>query len=242
MAESGDLCPTFVVANKSLHADTWPTILRSYRCTGANASKCAIWQAARATTAHPSFFKPIHIDIPPPGEVFVDGGYMYNNPSELVLREARKIWPTIKRFSLVSIGAGRQKSVNFVERSPSGITGKSIMSHWWRLDSESTNNLPIFSAIKNIGEACERLTMNSEMVHQRVLDVATSNDPDRRFSYHRLNVEQGMDAIGFEEYDKFLEIAAHSTAYLNEGEGESRKNKCVHDLLNPRAVECMYPH
>src|SRR5262245_12399264 len=54
-----ETCPTFVVATPALHADGQPSVLRSYGCRGANADKCAIWEAARATSAAPSFFKQI---------------------------------------------------------------------------------------------------------------------------------------------------------------------------------------
>ena len=102
---------TFVVATKAVHADGVPTVFRSYKGNGVRPSRCKIWQAARATSAAPSYFREMFIDDPPPGMDFMDGGLLHNNPSSIALQEARCIWPTIKHFGLVSIGTGRPKSV-----------------------------------------------------------------------------------------------------------------------------------
>ena len=111
MREAGSLepdpCPTFVVVTSAANADGPPVLFRSYECKGFNANKCAIWQAARCTSAAPSFFRSMFVDIPAPGGLYVDGSLRYNNSSQLTLDEARRIWPTVKRFCLVSIGRGR---------------------------------------------------------------------------------------------------------------------------------------
>ena len=50
-----------------------------------------IWEAARATSAAPTYFKPFaHV---PSGKIFLDGGLFHNNPIEVALREARLLWP-----------------------------------------------------------------------------------------------------------------------------------------------------
>jgi Patatin-like phospholipase len=92
-------CPTFVVAKKALHVDAPPTIFRTYGGEGVSPSKLTLWEAVRTTSAAPSFFKLMFIDIPRPGMTYVDGGLGYNNPSHVALDEARRIWPTSKYFS-----------------------------------------------------------------------------------------------------------------------------------------------
>lgn len=124
------VCPTFVVAKKAVVTDGPPTMFRSYSGEGAGPSKCAIWQAARATSAAPSFFKEIVIANPPPGVVYVDGGLLYNNPSELALEEAKRIWPARRHFCLVSIGTGRQRAVRVIDTSSDDIkTHNSFFDH-----------------------------------------------------------------------------------------------------------------
>jgi predicted acylesterase/phospholipase RssA len=46
-----------------------------------NANKCEIWQAARCTSAAPSFFRTMFVDVPAPGSWYIDGGLCHNNPS-----------------------------------------------------------------------------------------------------------------------------------------------------------------
>ena len=107
-------CPIFVVATSAANAEGPPVLFRSYGCEGSNANKCAIWQAARCTSAAPSFFRSMFVDVPAPGGWYVDGGLRHNNPSQLVLDEAARIWPSVKRFCLVSIGTGRQRYRVFI--------------------------------------------------------------------------------------------------------------------------------
>jgi predicted acylesterase/phospholipase RssA len=66
-----------------------------------------VWQAARATSAAPTYFPEFHDKAS--GLVFWDGGLYNNNPSEIALSESRRIWtdttydhPDI----LLSVGCG----------------------------------------------------------------------------------------------------------------------------------------
>jgi len=65
----------------------------------------------------PSFFKEMYIDNPRPGVAYVDGGLGHNNPSQVALDEAERIWQTSKNFCLVSIGTGRQRAVKITGTS-----------------------------------------------------------------------------------------------------------------------------
>jgi hypothetical protein len=113
--QSTPSCPTFVTATRGLHADGPPVLFRSFKCRGHNADECSIWQAAQATIASPTSFKSMFIQIPPLlGYSFIDGGIGKNNPSELALLEASRIFPKVMRFCLVSIGTGRQHSVRLM--------------------------------------------------------------------------------------------------------------------------------
>ena len=82
--------------------------LRSYT-TEASVDEidCAIWEAARATSAASSFFS--HIDIE--GQRFTDGATECNNPIEHLLEEAVDIWPGAQNrlACIVSIGTGKPK-------------------------------------------------------------------------------------------------------------------------------------
>jgi patatin-like phospholipase/acyl hydrolase len=58
-------CRVFVVAATRAHADAAPKLFRSYSTKQQMADRCAIWEAARATTAAPTFFDPMAIGDPP---------------------------------------------------------------------------------------------------------------------------------------------------------------------------------
>jgi patatin-like phospholipase/acyl hydrolase len=69
-----------------------PVLLRTYQSHEAQLS-CEVWEAARATSAAPIFFKHIEMGNSQP---FIDGGLGCNNPSKLVLDEAKQYFPLVK--------------------------------------------------------------------------------------------------------------------------------------------------
>ena len=104
-------CPVIVVATEGQDAGGPVKLFRSY---GFYKDPCPIWQAARATSAAPSYFPPALVEVLDPGGWYIDGGLRRNNPSEAALNEARKYWKTVRRFCIVSIGTGVQKTVDFI--------------------------------------------------------------------------------------------------------------------------------
>lgn len=240
--KSTDIVPTFVVATKALHADAPATVFRSYQCEDHDASECAIWKAARATSAAPTFFKPIQIER----GVFVDGGLAHNNPGELALIEAQKIWKTVNRFCLVSVGTGRLATIRAVnpdfgssesaDHGPSKRSKRGILYSVAAATSKAMNAPKGSSTLMEMAKICMRLSTDSEHVHWRLQARYESQSAEQRFRYHRLNVERGMEDIGLQEYKKINEIAMHTAAYLDERAG--LKNACVQDLMNPAALEC----
>jgi predicted acylesterase/phospholipase RssA len=116
-------CRTFVVARMKDNMDAYPTLFRSYECEYYMPSTCPIWQAARATSAAPTFFEPMRIEHSGVGIGYVDGGLGSNNPSELARDEAERIWNQITSCCLVSIGTGLQSAIQFdVEKLETDVT------------------------------------------------------------------------------------------------------------------------
>jgi len=239
-------CRTFVVAKKAANADGPPTVFRSYPGEGVRPSKCAIWQAARATSAAPSFFKEMYINNPRPGVAYIDGGLGHNNPSQVALDEAERVWPTNKHFCLVSIGTGRQRAVKITGTSkPDDDIDiqrslfqhiKSFVPHivsfvpGWK----TVNNFPpgVLALIK-MANVLSSLATNSEEVHQRLQRTSRATDINKQFPYFRFNVERDVGDIGLEDWKKAGDMAAHTATYLEEQEAEERKTKCVMCLINP---------
>jgi predicted acylesterase/phospholipase RssA len=250
------VCPTYVVATSARNADGPAVLFRSYQCQGFNANKCAIWQAARCTSAAPSFFRPMFVDVPAPGGWYVDGGVRFNNPSELALAEAGRIWTRVKPFCLVSVGTGRQKNVEFmaIENSNSsipeieGTSKRSISTILSKIPGaqmfKNVKNAPAgLAKLKKIAIACVEMSTSSEPVHDKIVGLANSRDPYIRagLRYHRFNVERGMDGIGLEEWKARVRMGELTARYLAEEEGRLKKEACVQDLLKPSVVECKDP-
>lgn len=61
-----------------------------------------IWEAARATSAAPTYFAPYYRGP----HILIDGGLYMNNPSLVAYRRARELWPN-EEYEIVSIGTGR---------------------------------------------------------------------------------------------------------------------------------------
>jgi len=109
-----ELCPVFVLSTRG--KDAGP--IKLFRSYGFYRDECPIWQAARATTAAPTYFPPAWVTVPFPPEWYVDGGVTQNNPSPFALKEGKELWKT-KRCLLVSVGTGIQKRVDLVSEKES---------------------------------------------------------------------------------------------------------------------------
>ncbi|RPA84531.1 hypothetical protein BJ508DRAFT_323445 [Ascobolus immersus RN42] len=72
------------------------------------ASRLKVWEAARATSAAPTYFTPFHHK--PSGQILQDGALRYNNPVEVAFAEGQKLLPGPCSNSLpdllLSIGTG----------------------------------------------------------------------------------------------------------------------------------------
>jgi len=68
--------------------------------------------ALRATTAAPTFFKPLlSFD-----ELYVDGGILASNPTSVAVHEARSVYPDIPVELIVSVGTGRFEEIKVPPR------------------------------------------------------------------------------------------------------------------------------
>lgn len=244
-------CPVFVVATEAQNAGAPTKLFRSY---GFYRDECPIWQAARATSAAPTYFKPAFVDVPEPGGWYIDGGLKCNNPSAVALEEARNCWETVRRFCVVSIGTGRQRTVNFIENSiakPLGAsTGlrKMIDAAGERLSkiipgatnaSKISKIGPSILTLKAFAQELVTLSTNADDTHEEMLKIANSRDRQIHFSYYRFNIQRGMDTIGLEEWTKKSQIGALTRGYLQEKETQMAMAACVDNLVEPATVECM---
>lgn len=244
-ANSPPYCPTFVVAKTIVQVDGPPTLFRSYAGRNARASICPVWQAARATTATPSFFKEMFIDNPRPGIKYIDGGLGHNNPAEIALIEAGRLWTTAKAFCLVSIGTGRQKAVTMDrvdqlqpdEQWSLFDKMKEFHSMTMLPEWKTATELPIgVRSVINMAHALSKLAFNSEGVNDRLQRTSCSTDLTKRFPYYRFNPDRDLGDIGFGDWkeEKWQHIAAYTKQYLDEHDGETKLSDCVRALIKSR--------
>ena len=181
-----------------------PVLLRTYQSRELPFD-CKIWEAARATSATPALFKRIQIGRDQP---FVDGGLGHNNPSRLLLDEAKGLFGDRHIGCLVSIGTGQAEVVSI--KNP-GVFQRII-------------SLDVVDVLKAIATDCEA-------THETVLGLFG----DSRNTYFRLNVEQGMQNIELSDLEKISKVEAHTMQYMKRKEVDEKLALVVDAIRAPRS-------
>jgi predicted acylesterase/phospholipase RssA len=145
-----------------------------------SSSECTIWQAVRATSAAATFFDPIEIGR----QQFVDGAIGLNNPVEVVLDEAKSIWPdAIPRIQcIVSIGTGVPDLKDFGDN------------------------------LKEVVDTLRAISTETEKTERRFFNYHKLIGIDGR--YFRYNVQQGLGEVGLDEHEKLDKVEAATEYYL----------------------------
>ncbi|KFZ24198.1 hypothetical protein V502_01323, partial [Pseudogymnoascus sp. VKM F-4520 (FW-2644)] len=182
----------FVCAMAAEHMKK-PYHLKTYKVSGEIQYDCEIWEAARATTAAPTYFKAVSIKWPNgSSNRFVDAGLGFNNPTEEVIEEAETIFGTSTPLRvLVSLGCGVKTSIRY--DAPSAID----------------RFLPVnaIKTVQAIATDCEKTSQNLERYFKHHKNV-----------YFRFNIPEIGD-IGLSEVDKSTldRISASTKAYFDVG-------------------------
>ncbi|KAF8961379.1 hypothetical protein BDZ97DRAFT_1208591 [Flammula alnicola] len=197
------VCRTFV-CTKNAHNANIPVLFRTYQSRETHVD-CKIWEAARATSAAPTFFKRIEIGREQP---FIDGGLGHNNPSRVVLEEANALFGTRQIGCLVSIGTGQADIISI--KKP-GLFQQIIPT--------------------DVIDALKAIALDCEATHEEMLGRFT-NSPN---TYFRLNVEKGMQGIQLSEWEKLSNVEAHTTQYMKKKEVIEKLALLVNVIRVPRA-------
>jgi Patatin-like phospholipase len=210
-------CKTFVVATRT-RASGSAVRMRTYSTMSHDPFPARIWEAARATSAAPTFFDPIVID----DVTYGDGGTGWNNPAEEAIAEAYDIWPTRRIGCFVSLGTGLESALQLDDeaRSVPGLVNKVL-----------SVTLPNVAFTAAVAEYCVQCLTSCERIHRRI-----NENPERLGlgqNYFRLNVPQGMSKIGLEEWRKLGDMIALTKDYMDSGEMRRMKLRIAFLLLNP---------
>ncbi|KAJ7367477.1 hypothetical protein DFH08DRAFT_927988 [Mycena albidolilacea] len=172
------VCTTTVV-NMSL-----PVLLRTYNTPDYPATDCTIWQAGRATSAVPTFFKQIQIGRPGLEEAFLDGGMGHNNPTAALLLEAKVLFPDKQIACIISLGTGQPHTINIPKPS---------LLNWF---------IPL-----DVVKAIQKIATDYEKEHQ---SLAHRFDGVAKL-YFLFNVERGMQDIQLNQWEG---VAANTRQYI----------------------------
>jgi len=213
--DRSDPCRTFVVTVRHEVVDGPAVLLRSYSIDGTEI-QCSIVQAARATTAAPTFFVPASIGL----NMYIDGGIGYNNPAEQAILEANRIWPSRPIGCLLSLGTGKNIP----------ISGESEPSHVVRIFASR------IAEKLTVAEYCTKLATGCQAVHLHLLEnnqLAKGKFKDR---YYRFNVEYGAVGIELDEWKKLSALSARTDAYLADPSESRRLVDCAKLLRSDEEI------
>lgn len=180
------------------------SLIRSYEAFGQAPTPCTIVEAARATTAAPTFFKRAVITVQGVNRTYMDGGLAQNNPCDVVLQEASRLFPGRKLACVVSLGTGKLPTIHIPKR---GFIQRLI---------------PV-----EVARAMAGIATDTEQTHQ---------DLQRRFKsrpdvYFRFNVDEGMQGVRLDEWDKLDEVASHTEKYLDSEDVRPKLERVVKSLV-----------
>ncbi|RDB25621.1 Calcium-independent phospholipase A2-gamma [Hypsizygus marmoreus] len=198
-------CKVFVVSGQSqdlshTSAEQFRTYATKFPDTFAN---CAIWQAARATSAAPMYLPAITIN----GVEFVDGGLRFNNPSILLMGEVNAVFGVARHIGcFLTIGTGMQPKIKF--------------------DEQASNPLEVAQYLKTLAEAAIKVATDCETTHHLMRGLFYGRDD----VYWRFNagVRAGDDwapMIALDDYEDMSKLVVLTETYLG---GEiHRIEQCV---------------
>jgi uncharacterized protein len=88
-----------------------PFFFKSHRIASDPSYNWPVAQIARATSAAPTFFPPLHLSRPQESQNYAlaDGGVFVSNPSMAAYSESRSLYPNVTNIVVVSVGTGDRK-------------------------------------------------------------------------------------------------------------------------------------
>ena len=155
---------------KNLHKSATPEE-RSFDRNPALAHDIPIWKVARATSAAPTYFKPMKID----GLEYLDGGFGANNPCVEIYDEVRKMNNNSDKCASIVLSVGTGKNKKMTRFSGTGLSryfNYMNFARKWASESEHTHE---------------------DMIKKR-------DHSQHKFHYVRLNVESGLDVMKLDEW------------------------------------------
>ena len=181
-----------------------PRLFRSYRVRTNASANCEIWEAARATTAAPTFFERIYIsDGGQAAEEYIDGGIRCNNPVQEVMDEAKNVFGDKRRIGcIVSIGTGDPGVIGLAK--PGTLQNLVVPTQ-------------LIDVLVNIATDCN---LTADRLARRFVS--------RMGVYFRFNVTHGAGQIALYEWEKMGEVSTHTKSYM----ADSLVSTAIDEVVN----------
>lgn len=175
--------------------------LRSYDLPHEPNIRATICQAALATSAATTFFDAVRIG----DRTFADGGLGANNPVDEVEGEASNIW---------CLETGDLKPlVKCFLSIGTGNPGKKAFDD---------------SLVRFLGQTVVDIATETENTEKKFIARWAKHFDENR--YFRFNVDQGLQSIGLDEYNKKGAMEAATGGYLTHTAQKFRLRDCVQNL------------
>ncbi|KAF2152861.1 FabD/lysophospholipase-like protein [Myriangium duriaei CBS 260.36] len=157
-----------------------------------------VWEAARATSAAPTYFDPIAIGLY--GELFVDGGLGNNNPVNCMWTEAQRA------FALSSTIPSDLQMTQMRDRVTCLL---SIGTGRARVTGVHDSCLKFVETLTAMLTDSHRIAMGFQQDRGRELNSTSTA------KYFRFDVDSGLDDVGLEEKQRRALIAGATRDYLS---------------------------
>ncbi|KAF2726695.1 phospholipase [Polyplosphaeria fusca] len=178
--------------------------IRSYASSRSDPNVApTVCQAALATSAATQFFDPVTIGA----RTYVDGALGANNPLDEIEGEASDIWYPDTGISDL------QAQVSCFISIGTGVPGKKPLQD---------------NAVKFAKETLVRLATETEKTANRFASRWRKQLLDKK--YYRFNVQQGLQDVGLQEFEKEGIIESTTEEYLSEQDVKFRVADCVRSL------------
>ncbi|ROW01599.1 hypothetical protein VSDG_02235 [Cytospora chrysosperma] len=182
--------------------------LRTYDVEGDRFPKCKVYEAARATTAASTYFKPMILkDNQGMEQEFVDAALGRNNPINVLPEEAISLFGTQRRLGcVVSLGTGSRKA-ELVQARAVREMGKQIVS---------------------LLKVMKEFTTDTRRDHEQ-MEMKFNNFPG---VYFRFDVEGGAEGISLDEWKKIGKLKERTRLYLQSAKVSAHIDELAETLLH----------
>ena len=164
-----------------------------------------IWEAGRATSAAPTFFKRIYIGSEGAKVAYLDAGLGYNNPIQQVLEEAQAVFGSGRQLGcVVSLGTGETDAQDYNQPG------------WF----EKIVPFQLVKSLEKIATNAAKIAQDYEKKFQNGTHI-----------YFRLNVHRSVGRMALDEWQKLGNITLLTNNYLKEAAVSREIDRLVNILI-----------